>query len=84
MSSHRLCRFRADPYKVRVGVRRSMSGYLATVSKAAQKVGVVYVAFDAEAAVAIFKALQRAEDDHLEGIDLELESTYLHPMARGG
>jgi len=80
----RLARFRADPERVRVAVRRCGSEWMASVSTRNGGQGAIeYVAFGVLAEVAVMAALGMADDYSLDGVDFDMNWTYDHPWAQG-
>jgi hypothetical protein len=78
-----LARFRADPGKVRVAIRREGSVWLATVSSlvTSSKCGIRrFVAYATGQRKALVRALRMAEAAGLEGVDLDMSWTYEHPQ----
>jgi hypothetical protein len=74
-----LSRFRANPRKVRVAIRRDGDGWLATVS--AMHAGLIR--FEGRAngpRKALAKALRTAESFGLDGLDLSMSWAYDHPQ----
>lgn len=76
-----LARFRADPSKVRVSVRRIEHGWLASVLDRATQRGAW--ASDDTPEGAVTSALLSAACDGTPGIDLDMGRTYPHPQRRG-
>lgn len=75
-------RFRADPEKVRVSIRRSYicANYFARVKSLETGKGIVCYDDDPEAAVN--NALISAKKAGVEGIDLLMEWSYDHPQSK--
>lgn len=76
-----LCRFLADPKKVRVGVRRKgkqWSVFVAT--RACPTRG--YECTDERVERALIKALMLAEEGRMEGVDLSMSYSFPHPQGR--
>jgi hypothetical protein len=74
-----LTRFRADPRKVSVSIRRVGNTYLATVrSLTSMVVEDCITATDPNPSAAIFEALEKAQGE-IEGVDLGMEWAYPHP-----
>lgn len=79
MSDLYLARFRANPAKLRVSVRRlALSTYLAVIVVRESGMGVGAVGRTAPRAVA--KAFQLAERERLDGIDRDMSWAYDHPQ----
>ena len=76
-----LARFRADPSKVRVSIRRDGDRWVATVSSRSSRAD--SRCFHADPIVATKTAL-RGADSHIPGIDLGMEHAYEHPFGRVG
>lgn len=74
-----LSRFRADPRKVRVSVRRSGAAWTACVSDKACY-GHRYEAVASGPRKALVKALLLADADGLDGVDLSMGWAYEHPQ----
>jgi len=70
-------RFRADPEKVRVSIRRQSAGWLATVSS--RVTGHFWSSLDKDPEKAVFRALKNADGADLAGIDLDMQWAYDHP-----
>ena len=73
-----LARFRADPKKIRVSIRRFGDQWLASVGSRiedADNIRVVHTTSEN----AIFEALGRAFAIGLDGVDPHMERTYEHP-----
>lgn len=79
----RLVRFRADPRKVRVGVRPQNNGVF-QVTIGARDGSCRVFAFATSPKKALVKALQRAEREQLPGLDMSMGWAYEHPWLRGG
>ena len=78
-----LARFRADPSKVRVAIRRdSLLGWVATVS-CIMGMG-TFESCSAFPERAVDGALRQADLAGMEGVDLGMEWTYEHPFGRLG
>jgi hypothetical protein len=75
-----LARFRADPHKVRVGVRRMMNGWSAYVRTNDR--GCIESGSTPE--IAIGKALAEANKCHMPGVDVLMERAYEHPWGAAG
>lgn len=79
--SEKLARFRADPNRVRVGIRREGDKWRATVGvRGLDSVGdeVSVTAVDRPEKV-ITAALRLARNHGIKGIDLDMQWTYPHP-----
>jgi hypothetical protein len=74
----RLARFRADPSRVRVSLRRVSGAWDATVASRETDDSATVRASDAETALAL--ALESADD--IPGVDLEMQWAYEHPWPR--
>jgi hypothetical protein len=74
-----LARFRADPRKVRVAIRRSGSEWVACVSNRASY-GRRFEAVATGPRKALVKALLLADADGLDGVDLSMGWAYEHPQ----
>ncbi len=72
-----LARFRADPAKVRVGVRRTEQGWYVRVISRSD--GRQHSAVDTGPRKALVRALRAAEAAGLPGIDLGMGWAYEHP-----
>lgn len=75
----RLARFRADPDKVRVAVRRRGRHWLATVTSRSDE-DECYEVVAANPAEAVFDAL--ADARHVPGVDIGMLWAYVHPQSR--
>lgn len=75
---NQLARFRADPKKVRCSIRPCKRGWRATV--VLREGGSSYSSEGKDAQKAMMRALKRADDAGIKGIDLFMEWTYTHPM----
>jgi hypothetical protein len=73
-----LARFRANPRKVRVGIRREDGGWVATVALRAG--GRMFEARATGPRKAVVKALLMADASGMDGIDLGMGWTYEHPQ----
>ena len=78
-----LARFRADPSKVRVSVRRSSDGLF--MVKIAERADDKRLVVGAHLVVrsAVYRALLLAQAAGLDGVDLDLAWTYPHPQRCG-
>ena len=76
-----LARFRADPAKVRVSVRRYGQRWLATV-RAAKQPAVEWSRQARHPVIAVILALRAAERGGVKGVDLDMSCSYFHPMRR--
>jgi len=74
-----LSRFRADPRKVRIAIRRKGTGWLASVS-GCSPTGPLYQAWATGPRKALVKALLEANANDLDGIDLSMGWAYEHPQ----
>ena len=74
-----LARFRANPSKVRIGIRREETWWVATVSSRDPR-GPVYQATATGPRKALVKALLSADADGLDGVDLSMGWAYDHPQ----
>ena len=75
------CRFRADPTKIRTSLRynRSDQTWTATVQSRADDDGRTFEATERKPTTAMFRALDKAFDVTMEGVDVEMEGVYSHP-----
>lgn len=75
-----LARFRADPKRVRIGVRWTAAGWLARIRAVGSDDVVAYVIGDAmDARLAVEMALGLAAKAHMPGLDLDMQWVYDHP-----
>jgi len=74
-----LTRFRADPRKVRVSIRRNGSNWVASVSNKTTY-GPRFEAIATGPRKALVKALLLADAGGLEGVDLSMGWAYEHPQ----
>jgi hypothetical protein len=75
-----MARFRANPNKVRVSIRHKDGGWLAIISPR-DRLCVTWAAWHVSPVRAMVKALRLAERANLDGIDLDMQWAYDHPMA---
>lgn len=81
-----LARFRADPRRVRIGVRRSNGGWVGGGDRAwdvtitSRGSGMVVTRRDRSPLKALVKALRCAEESGMPGIDLGMQWAYNHPQ----
>ena len=76
-----LSRFRADPEKVRIGVRCDGPIWIAAItSRMCGTSATAWTGRHRYAYRAVVLALVAAEDDDLDGIDLSMGWAYFHPM----
>lgn len=80
MSVETLTRFRADPSRVRVSIRRIHVGWLATVRNRAVRLRTLQ--WHSDPTRAVMKALARAARAGVGGIDLEFQWAYPHPHGK--
>ncbi len=73
-----LARFRADPRKIRVSIRRTGKNWLATITERSSGKCVIYLA--ARPRQAVRMALRLAMNADLDGIDLGMGWAYEHPQ----
>jgi hypothetical protein len=79
-----LARFRADPRRVRVAVRRFGSCYLAMVRDRSCAYARSYEAAHVSAERAVILALEHAARSALSGVDLGMQWAYEHPWGSTG
>lgn len=75
-----LTRFRADPSKVRVSVRRVLNGWSVQVSSRVSSSPLYTVADRADASSALDAALDAADQLNIPGIDIGMDRAYEHPF----
>lgn len=76
-----LCRFLADPKKVRVGVRREGKQWSVFVTtRSCPTRG--YAGTDERVERAVLKALMLAQEGGMEGVDLSMSWSFPHPQGR--
>jgi len=75
-----LARFRVDPAKVRVAIRRHAGRWLVTIS-AREGGAVEWIGWKQVPRSALLHALFTAERDGLDGVDLGKQWAYRHPWA---
>ena len=76
-----LTRFRANPSKVRVAMRRDGALWLATVTSRDPH-GPVFEARATGPRKALVLALNKADEAGLPGVDLSMGSVYRHPQSQ--
>jgi len=76
-----LARFRANPARVRISVRREGDRFRAAVSSRIDEKFPHTFGYARSARAAVLSALRRAKEVGLSGVDLELSWTYEHPWA---
>ena len=74
-------RFRVDPAKVRVAIRRHAGRWLVTIS-AREGSAVEWIGWKQVPRSALLHALFTAERDGLDGVDLGKQWAYRHPWVR--
>jgi hypothetical protein len=72
-----LCRFRADPAKVRVAIVPCFGGWRVTVEERETGAFVEFEGPDPQDVT--MRALEIAEENDLDGIDLGMGTAYRHP-----
>lgn len=77
-SVKRLARFRLDPSKLRISVRPEGERWLATIKSREGDIVCIQVR-DAKARAAVRRALRRADELGIEGVDLGMQWAYPHP-----
>lgn len=83
MLEPKLARFRADPKKVRVAVRKMEDGFICTIGpRVRDDEHPKRWAFGRTARSAIFRALHDAERQGMPGIDMSMGWAYEHPFKR--
>lgn len=80
-SRHGLARFRVDPARVRIGVRRTLDGWwLVTITSRESPFLMPVVSLHSISPVkALVRALRRADNAKIPGIDLGMGWAYPHP-----
>ena len=79
--NRKLCRFRANPYKVRVGIRRvGHAWWMVTISSKTDARDILIESVGTGPRKALVQALRLAEKHGLDGIDLGMEWAYDHPQ----
>lgn len=78
MDPNGLVRFRADPSKVRVSVRRDGSRYRATVTSLLSDS--CFWSTNSDPRLAVSHAIEAANACNMRGIDLGMQWAYPHPM----
>jgi hypothetical protein len=73
----KLVRWRADPEKIRVSIRKLGTSYEATITSLITHEALSCMSYDPEGAV--MNALEEAELENFDGIDLRMEWAYDHP-----
>jgi len=79
--AEKLARFKADPVRVRVSIRRCGSqtkGWHATVAH--RQTGQIFAALSVDPEEAVNRALHKAEVEGMDGIDLDMARAYAHPQ----
>jgi hypothetical protein len=75
------CRLRADPAKIRVGIRaKEVSGYrmwLVSVSQRGGHPWMSYIGLDEDVETAAMEALTKAAAAGVDGIDLDMRGLYV-------
>lgn len=86
MTSNGLARFRANPRKVRVSIRRCREcGWVATVEPLPLKswpLNAFWSAVGDDPEKAVMEALERASEAGVDGVDVGMDWAYPHPWAR--
>lgn len=86
----RLARFRADPQKLRILIRRTVNGKSLLVRIVDRTTQHIYVAQHSSGAsprdikAHVYQALAHARDLGVPGIDLDLQWSYPHPFPAQG
>lgn len=85
MEGSNLERFKVDPKKVRVAIHWRNEGWVVTVSPWNWVPGDVrfWIAVNKDPHRAVMAALHKAEGGQLEGLNLNGEQVYHHPMKPG-
>lgn len=86
MSVYYLSRFRADPSRVRVSIRRCADKWIATIGPRDPSMRELptNTVVDASALKALARCFQFAEADELPGIDRHMQWAYEHPQGALG
>lgn len=77
MTADKLVRWRANPNKIRVSIRKSNQFWRATVRSLITDDFVFATSSDPEEAV--MNALEKAELENFDGVDIGMEWAYTHP-----
>src|ERR1700734_2908896 len=75
-----IARFRADPRKIRVAIRRDGDHWRATVAYLNDPDNFFYVGWAVDPKSAINEAMGKAIRSYLDGIDKDMDHAYDHPM----